>query len=124
MNDSTEIAIRMHRDLAVVNAPAEIDVANADDLLSALRAAATGASIVVLDMTATTFCDSTGFFPIVKTADQLRARGGDLRLVCCSPWLYKIMTYNKDHEHVSYFASMMEALNTTVQSAHSLGHAA
>jgi anti-anti-sigma factor len=124
MNDSAEIAIRIHGHLAVVTAPAEIDLANATDLLSALRAAAAGASIVILDMAATTFCDSTGFLPIVKTADQLRARGGDLRVVCCSPRLYKIMTYNKDHDHVSYFASMIEALNTTAQSAHSLGHAA
>src|SRR5262249_5449139 len=61
--------------------PAEIDLANAEqvreDLLSAV---AQGASQVIADMTATTFCDSAGITALVRVVRQATADGSRLRL--------------------------------------------
>ena len=48
----------------VVAAPAKIDITTADALESALlRAAANGSGALVVDMTRTQFCDSSGCAP-------------------------------------------------------------
>ena len=46
--------------VAVVIAPAEMDVANAGALRDAITSAGTGRATIVVDMTATEFCDSSG----------------------------------------------------------------
>lgn len=112
-----------HNGLKVVTPPAEIDFANADRLKSDLFSAARRAPIVVLDMTATTFCDSTGFWRMVLAGDQLRTSGGDLRVVC-SDRMRRLMTINRDDEHFSVFPSMGEALNAHVRSTYELTPAA
>jgi anti-sigma B factor antagonist len=67
---------------AVVSAPAEIDIANAEQLrMLLLEAGRRGHSTVVLDMTCTRFCDSAGFSALVAAHKQALAEGGDLRLV-------------------------------------------
>jgi anti-sigma B factor antagonist len=109
--------------LKVVMPPAQIDIANADRLLYELMSAARDASIVVLDMTATTFCDSSGFSRMVIAGDHLRASGGDLRVVC-SARMHMLMTINKDDEHFSVFPVMIEAFNAQVHSAYELSPAA
>ncbi len=45
---------------AVIKLPAEIDIANADEVGFRLMSAFTWGGIVVADMTATAFCDSLG----------------------------------------------------------------
>ncbi len=44
--------------------------------------------------------------------DELRGRGGDLRVVC-SPRLHKIMAINSDDDHVSVFPCLSQALTRT-----------
>lgn len=123
MNKLSENPASRQSGLQVVKPPAEIDIANADKLLYELMSAARGASIVVLDMTATKFCDSSGFLRIAMAGDHLRANSGDLRVVC-SARMHMIMTITKDDEHFSVFPSMIEALNTRVHSAYELSPAA
>ena len=66
----------------VVEAPAEIDIVNAEQLRTALREAGTrGHATVVLDMTGTRFCDSEGFSVLVAVHKWALAEGGGLRLV-------------------------------------------
>jgi anti-anti-sigma regulatory factor len=96
--------------LRVIAPPVEIDILNADALLYQLMSAARSASIVVLDMTATAFCDSLGFLQMVVAGDHLRANGGDLRVIC-SPRMHMLMKINKDDEHFSVFSSLIEALD-------------
>jgi hypothetical protein len=52
--------------------PAEIDLANAGQLLSALEAAATQNAIIVVDMAANRFCDSSGVSVLVRAYKRRR----------------------------------------------------
>jgi anti-sigma B factor antagonist len=66
----------------VVEAPAEIDIVNAEQLRTVLREAGRrGHATVVLDMTGTRFCDSEGFSVLVAVHKWALAEGGGLRLV-------------------------------------------
>ena len=57
---------------AVVRMPAEIDVTNADEISRRLRAAASrGSSVLVIDMSATTFCDSAGVQAVIDAYNQV-----------------------------------------------------
>ena len=66
----------------VVAAPEEIDVTNADALRSALlKAAGHGHGTLVVDMTVTRFCDSSGVHTLLAAHNRVRAEGGVLLLV-------------------------------------------
>ena len=66
----------------VVAAPEEIDIINADALRSALlKAAAQGHGTLVVDMTATRFCDSSGLHALLAAHNRARSEGGELLLV-------------------------------------------
>ena len=68
--------------VAVVSAPAEIDIVNAEQLRTVLRdAGRRGRATVVVDMTGTRFCDSEGFSVLVGAHKWALAEGGGLRLV-------------------------------------------
>lgn len=66
----------------VVTLPAEIDMANAGQIGAQLGAAlARGVTAVVADMTATTFCDSSGIRVLVLAHQQAAANNAELRVV-------------------------------------------
>jgi anti-sigma B factor antagonist len=68
--------------VAVVTAPAEIDIASASHLRTALlQAAIDGHATVVVDMTHTQLCDSAGLNLLVRVHKRSLAKGGELRLV-------------------------------------------
>lgn len=67
--------------VAVVTPPADINGLNAGGLLDALRSAASDRVTVVVDMSATEFCDSTGVAALVAAYKRARAESGDLRVV-------------------------------------------
>ena len=67
---------------AVITMPAEIDAATADEARRALLAAvSSGAAILVIDMSRTTFCDSAGLKAIIAAHTQATQAGTQLRLV-------------------------------------------
>jgi anti-sigma B factor antagonist len=67
---------------AVISAPVEIDIANAEQLrVVLLEAGSRGHGMVVVDMTRTRFCDSSGFSVLVAVHKWALAEGGGLRLV-------------------------------------------
>lgn len=75
----------------VVKFPAEIDMANADDLAGQLAATlAPGVPAVIADMTATRFCDSTGIAMLLRARKQAMANGTNLR-VLPSPAVLQVM---------------------------------
>jgi anti-sigma B factor antagonist len=66
----------------VIILPAEIDMATADRISGQLAAAfAAGPRAVIADMTATTFCDSTGVRVLVLAQQLAAAHGTELRLL-------------------------------------------
>jgi anti-sigma B factor antagonist len=59
---------------AVVRMPAEIDVTNADEIREVLGAAVSrSSSVLIIDLSATTFCDSAGVQAIIDTYNQVDA---------------------------------------------------
>jgi anti-sigma B factor antagonist len=71
---------------AVISAPVEVDVSNAAEvercLLSVLGH---GARVLIVDMTATTFCDCAGVHAIVVCWKSAAAEGSSLRLAVRAP---------------------------------------
>jgi anti-sigma B factor antagonist len=75
----------------VVKAPEEIDITNAGQFREALSiSAARGASVIVVDMSGTRFCDSVGLHALVAAHKRARADGGEVRLVTPGPNLLRI----------------------------------
>lgn len=78
--------------MAVVTAAGEIDVVNAeslrDALLSALNAGARG---LVIDLTATTFLDSSGVSALVRAWRRAQATETTLRLAVVSPAVLRVL---------------------------------
>lgn len=64
--------LRWEGEHAVLAMPADIDITNADEIRQALRAAARLCPpVLIIDMTATTFCDSSGVQAIIDTYNQV-----------------------------------------------------
>jgi anti-sigma B factor antagonist len=68
----------------VIVCPPEIDIASTDAFAAALAAAEQAAATVVVDLTATTFCDCSGLRVLGPAQERIAARGGRLRLVTTS----------------------------------------
>jgi len=65
----------------VVTVPAEVDATNSAEVRQALLAAASqDLPILIIDMSRTTFCDSTGVQAIVAAYRQAAATGTEVRL--------------------------------------------
>ena len=77
--------------IAVIKLPAEIDLTNADAvreaLLSVLNAGALG---LVVDMTPTTFCDSSGITALVRAVRRANANGATMRLAVTAPPVLRV----------------------------------
>ena len=66
---------------AVVVLPAEIDVTNSELAFGLLAAALTpGVPLVIADLTATSFCDTSGVRALVQAHQQAGLSGAQLRL--------------------------------------------
>lgn len=70
---------------AIVTLPAEVDLSNAGRLLEQLLLVIDGgATDLVADMSATTFCDSSGVHALVRARSRLDGQGGRLHVVAGS----------------------------------------
>ena len=75
-------ALRRTGQNGIVTVPAEVDVTNSGEVRQVLLAAASQhLPILIIDMSGTTFCDSTGVQAIVAAHQQAAANGTVLRLV-------------------------------------------
>lgn len=106
--NQTRVGIR--DGLAVVTPPVEIDIAHAGRLRAALAQAAADHPTVVVDMSATVFCDSTGLRILLQAADRAAEDGGELRLVLAGPQLLRIFAVTGFDQLFPVFATLPEAL--------------
>lgn len=82
MATSAEFPVRWLGDWAVITAPGEIDISNSPQLgVALLSVARQGAVVLIVDMSATTFCDSSGMTALALARKQSVANGVDIRLV-------------------------------------------
>jgi anti-sigma B factor antagonist len=79
--------------LAVVGLPAEVDITTADELRDELLSIIDdGAPVTVVDMSATTFCDSAALSALIVAHRRAVAAGSELRLVAASAGVLRVMT--------------------------------
>lgn len=96
---------------AVVACPAEIDMANADSIGEQLAAAsASGARAVIADMTATTFCDSSGINMLIRASKRGAAHGTELRLLQPGPTVLRVMNIHGVDTVLPIYHNLEQAL--------------
>jgi anti-sigma B factor antagonist len=96
---------------AVPVLPAEIDVSNADRVAGELFAAIKpGTRVVIVDMTLTTFWDSSGLRAIAQAHDRAQAQGAELRLVTASPGVLRVLAVTGLDAVVPVYSRLDDAL--------------
>ena len=96
----------------VVEASEEIDICNAEQLrIVLLEASSRGNATIVVDMTRTRFCDSSGFSVLVGAHKRALTDGGGLRLVIPDgSRVLRIFTMIGLGRFIPRFASLDQAL--------------
>jgi anti-sigma B factor antagonist len=98
----------------VVTAPEEIDITNAPGLRSALlEAAAHGHGTIVVDMTRTRFCDSSGLHTLLAAHKRAQAEDGELRLVMSATHVLRVFAITGIDRIIPNFTSLDQALAQT-----------
>jgi len=95
----------------VVAAPEEIDAANVAGLRTALLdAAAHGTGRLVVDMSRTQFCDSSGLNVLVRAHRRAQTEGGEVLLVISAAAVLRILALTGIDRVIPQCASLDEAL--------------
>jgi anti-sigma B factor antagonist len=96
--------------LPIVTPPSEVDQGNAEKFGAALAAAGRAHATVVVDMTSTEFCDSSGLGALAAAMCRARAAGGELRLVVGSPAVRKVFAVTRLDSVCVMFDRLPEAI--------------
>ena len=108
----------MVQGVPVVTAPEEIDITNAEALRSALlSAAANGHRTLVVDMTRTRFCDSSGLHTLIAAHRRAEAEGQEVLLVIHSTAVLRVFALTAMDRVIPNFTSLAEALAQTPATA-------
>jgi anti-sigma B factor antagonist len=95
----------------VIRPADEVDATNAASLRAAIQSATpAGGETVVVDMSETAFCDSTGLNVLVRAHKRLEEGGGQLRLVAREATLLRIFQVTGMDSMFAMFGSLAEAL--------------
>lgn len=96
---------------AVVAAPGEVDLTNADGLREALLSALDrGARGLVVDMTQTTFLDSAGVTALVRASRRASAGNATLRLAVTAPAVLRVLNLVGLDQVISVYPGVSEAV--------------
>jgi anti-sigma B factor antagonist len=95
----------------VLTAPEEIDITNAEEFRSALlTAAAGGHATLVVDMTRTQFCDSSGLHALLEAHKRTKAEDREVLLVIPSTAVLRVFAITGVDRMIPNFTSLAEAL--------------
>ena len=96
---------------AVVSAPAEIDARNSGDVLTCLLSViGEGPATLIVDMTATAFCDSAGLNSLVQAFRRAGASGIEMRLAAGGPAVRRILEITGVDQLIGSYPSVPESL--------------
>ncbi len=111
--------VRRVKGVPVVSSPAEIDVTNAGELLRAIRSCTdAGHTVLVVDMSETTFCDSAALNQLLQEHKRLAAAGGGLRLLVGAGSVIRLLAIVGVDRLLPTFTSLEEALAEAPASSH------
>ena len=114
--------VEVVRGVPVVAAPEEIDITNAEALRSALlTAAANGNGTLVVDMTRTQFCDSSGLHTLIAVHKRAGAEGREVLLVIPSTTVLRVFALTGMDTVIPNFTSLAEALAQPAATANGHG---
>ena len=100
--------------VALVGLTGEIDLYTCPEFKQELlRVIADGATLVVVDLTKTTFIDSTALGVIIRGVERLKQKDGRLVVVCTDPSIVKIFEVTGLNRIFSVYGSRDEALAQT-----------
>ena len=122
--DNGRCPVEVVSGVPVVAAPEEIDMISAPELRSALlEAAAHGHGMLVVDMTRTQFCDSSGVHTLLAAHERAQAEGGELLLVNSATIVLRVFEITGLDRIIRNFPSLDGALaQTSVDADGSSGH--
>ena len=96
--------------LSVVTPAAEITIQNAGQLREALAAVSRDYAIIIVDMTANDFCDSSGISELVMAQKRAREANGEVRLVMSGPVVRRIFKVTGVDGIFRIFGSLEDAV--------------
>jgi anti-sigma B factor antagonist len=104
--------IRWAGKTVTVEFPAEIDVNNAGQIRALLLSLVeeSGAQVVVVDMTETTFCDSAGITALATAHRKATAQGAVVKVVAATAPVLRIFELTGIDQVVRVFPTMWAAL--------------
>ncbi len=98
----------------VVATPEEVDISNTAGLRTALiEASAHGRGTLVVDMSGTQFCDSSGIHVLVRAHKQAKAEGGALLVVLTDTTVLRIFAITGIDRLIPSFSTLQDALAAT-----------
>jgi anti-sigma B factor antagonist len=98
----------------IVTPPLEVDLHNAEAFGAALTAASRDHATVVVDMSSTEFCDSSGLSALAAAVLRAQAAGGELRLVVGSLAVRKVLAVTGMDSVFAMFDELPEAIAARV----------
>jgi anti-anti-sigma factor len=97
--------------VAVLKLPAEVDISYAGQVREDLdEVVAQDASLVIADMSATTFCDSAGLTALVRAARQANASGTGLRVAASAPAVTRVLAITGVDQLIDVYPSVAAAM--------------
>jgi anti-anti-sigma factor len=107
---ATQAAAGSRAGIAVLRAPAELDLATADGLAAQGCAIASHARLLLIDLTSLSFCDARGLSAFVRIANQADRAGCRLALIAPQPPVAKVLRICQLDRHLPVFATTGHAL--------------
>jgi anti-anti-sigma factor len=109
-----KLPVEVVQGVPVVAAPEEIDITNAEALRAALlTAAADGHGTLVVDMTRTRFCDSSGLHTLIAAHKRAEAEGREVLLVIPGTAVLRVFALTAMDRVIPNFTTLAEALAQT-----------
>lgn len=114
MESTPEFRVLWDGPVAVATLPEEIDVSNAaetrEQLLTIINQ---GATVLVADMSRTTFCDSSGVTALVRAFRRANEGGTKFRLVASSPMVMRVLGITGVDRLIDVSGTLAEALGSS-----------
>jgi len=101
------------KNVLIVEIPERLNMANADDLRSAIKIAIEeGNYKIVLDMLNTRYVDSTGLSAILSRISDLRSGDGDIRLAFQSDFIKELLSITNLDKILKFFDDVSTAVDS------------